>query len=168
MGASLDVRLCSGSQAALFVPQLWQRLTPRRRRYMVWDSGPAHGEAALRWFVAQADHALVAWMDGDILGLAWVQPLVRGARSCLLHMANVGGREPALSLGRAWLNTELPLLYDSLLAFLPVPFRHVRVLVEALDFKVVAVLPGGACLSMRGGRLVDAVLSQRELAGGHA
>ena len=168
MSADLQCKLLSGPQAALLVPALWEALSERRRRYMVWDAGPRHGVRALQWFVGLADHAIAGWQGDALLGLAWVQPLARGSRCGLLHMASAGSRQPVLNLGRAWLNAELPLYYDCLLAFLPVGFRHVRGIVTALGFWPVTTLPGGACLAMRGGRIEDAMMYQKNLVGGHA
>ncbi|MBQ9452368.1 MAG: hypothetical protein IJU65_03625 [Desulfovibrio sp.] len=160
-----DIRaqLLSGSQAALLVPDLWQALPPQRRRYMVWDAGHLQGPEMLRRFVGLANHAVAGWVDGQFLGIAWIMPLTTGSRCGLIHMACTGEAWQAVAFGRWWLREILPKHYDSLLAFLPVAFRHVRHIVEELAFHVVTRIPGGACLTMRNNRITDAVLYQRNL-----
>ena len=117
----------------------------------------------LRRFVGLAEHAVAGWIDDLFLGIAWIMPLTQGSRCGLIHMACAGEAWQAEAFGRWWLRDVLPEHYDSLLAFLPVAFRHVRRVVEALDFYVVTRIPGGACLTMRNNRITDAVLYQRNL-----
>lgn len=163
MTDDVQVKILTGHQAALLVPDLWFDLTAQRRRYMVWDSGAKHGPHTLAKFVALANTACAAWVNDEFLGIAWVIPLAQGSRCGLIHMACTGPRWQAEAIGNAWFKDVLPKFYDSLLAFLPLPFRHIRAMAEDMGFKQVTTIPGGACLTMRGNRIVKAVLYQKDL-----
>ena len=161
----VEVKIMSGSQAALLVPQLWVALPPKRRRYMVWDSGKSHGPDTLARFIGFATTACVGWVNGTLLGISWVIPLAVGSRCGLIHLACTGPRWQAEAIGNVWLRDVLPSEFDSLLAFLPVGFRHIRAMIEAMGFESIAHIPGGACLTMRGNRITDAILYQKNLRG---
>lgn len=162
-GDDVDIRPLSGQQAALLVPQLWAALSPQRRRYVVWDAANLHGPSALAKIVALGNVSIAAWVNGAILGIAWVIPLCTGSRCGLIHMACTGPRYQAEAIGNAWLSQVLPRHYDSLLAFLPLNFRHIRAMIEAMGFRIISRIPGGACLTMRGNRIVTSVLYQKDL-----
>ncbi|MBQ9536604.1 MAG: hypothetical protein IJU79_02315 [Desulfovibrionaceae bacterium] len=164
-----DVRVkgLTGSQAALLVPQLWHGLTPHRRRYMVWDAADQHGPETLARFVSLANVACAAWVNGQFLGLAWVIPLTYGSRCGLIHMASTGPRWQSEAIGNIWIRDVLPYHYDSLLAFLPVAFRHIRAMIEDMGFVRISTIPGAACLTMRNNRIMDAIMYQKDLRHGH-
>lgn len=159
----VDIQLLSGSQASALVPLLWQALTPQRRLYMVWDSGHLHGPDTLARFVGLASQAVAAWVNDQFLGISWVIPLAPKSRCGLIHLGCTGPRWQAEAIGRVWIRDVLPDYFDCLLAFLPVPFRHIRAMIQDMGFREISLIPGGACLTMRGDRIVDALLYQRDL-----
>lgn len=158
-----EIKLLTGPQAALHVPLLWDALTPQRRRYAVWDAGKHHGPTILSQLVSLGNIACAAWLDGSLLGIAWVIPVCQGSRCGLIHMLSTGERWQAEAIGNVWIRNVVTHYYDSLLAFLPVPFRHIRSMIEDMGFREISRLPGGSCLTMRNNRITTAVLYQKDL-----
>ncbi len=161
-----EIKLLTGSQAALLVPSLWETLTPQRRRYAVWDAGKHHGPTMLRQLVGLGNIACAAWLGGELLGIAWIIPLCQGSRCGLIHMLSTGPRWQSETIGNVWIRNVVPHYYDSLLAFLPVSFRHIRSMIEDMGFREISRLPGGSCLTMRSNRITTAVLYQKDLING--
>lgn len=163
-GDDVDVRMMTGPQAALLAPELWHVLPPRVRDIMLWDLAMSSRERMLSTFLEFADVALVAWLNGQMLGMSWVQPISLGARSGILHMATDAPRWQILALARVWINVYLPERYDSLVCFLPLQFRHMRAMVEELGFTEATRIPGAIRLTERK-RTVTAVMYQLNLGG---
>lgn len=142
--SQVSCRLLSGQEAAALAPAIWAHLDARRRRMLFWDVPPERREALLSQHLGMADVAGLALVDGVPAGLSWV---LRQGDSGLIHMTYWKDGDSAREIGRLFLDQLAERGYRSLLAVLPVPFRHIRRYVADIGFRRIGILPGGAPLA---------------------
>ncbi len=160
MTRSSDLRLLSGPEAAVWAGHLWTALGSRVRRVLLWDA-PEDRKAGLFAECLRRSALVGIARHGDALeALAWMAALGPGSRCGVMHFAFV---RTCAALGTAcdFLDrADAAGCFDTLLALLPVPFRHARNFARNCGFHDLARLPG-ACFLAAHGRVVDGVLMQR-------
>ena len=146
--------IISGMEAGHLVRNIWRHVNARRRRMLFWDIAVSNKEDLFARCLSQADVAGLGMSAGQTVGLAWV---IRQGNSGSIHMTAWCDGATARIIGKMFLRKLAKLGYSSLLAVLPVPFRHIRRYVADIGFERAGVLPGGAPLAAWG-RYADAEL----------
>lgn len=152
-----EIRIMSGCVAACLAPQIWTAMGARERRIMLWDLAPERRAGLFPDALRAASVAGLAWERGALCGLAWIVPLSPGSRCGLIHFCFLR-RAGAEAVARRFLDSvRRSGRFDSLLAVLPVVYRHARSFALGLGFADLGALPG-ACWLAAQSRAVDGVL----------
>lgn len=150
---SSEIKVVTGSEAACLLPQVWPMLDVKRRDMLLWDVAPQLKARLFPKYLAAADVACLVWCDGQVVGLAWVFGMGRHTRCGVIHMTFWGEAEEARVLGRAFLQRFARDGWQSVLAMLPVPFRHMRRYVADIGMTCMGRLPGACVLAGHNNRV---------------
>lgn len=165
------LEVISGPQAACLAPWLWDALGRGRvRDALLWDVEPQDRREFFGMSLHRATLAGVAFgRTSDLAGLAWVIPLLgggSGSGGCgVIHIGMVEQRY-RMDICTAFLEQARG-HFASLLALVPVPYRHIRALARELGFVDMGRVFRACCLAGRG-RLVDGVFLKLEFREGDA
>ncbi len=151
--------LANGPQAACLGSLLWDALGERGQRVMLWDVPPHRRARIFSATLRNSGVVGLAWEKEMLAGLAWVTPIMPGARCGMIHFCFTR-QEQAAPLAHEFLaRLEASRRFDSLVAFLPAVYRHARRFAQAAGFVELGILPGACRLvTATGAKLGPAVL----------
>lgn len=144
------------------IARFWARLGPKRQAVCAWDVEEGQRLQELTEALESFGCLPFRGEDGEIYLLAWIRPLGPEAATGLIHFANAGTRDEALTCWPAVRDYARRLGFTCLLAWLPVCFRHARAFARDIGFRNCCRLPRAAWLASRG-RCGDAEMLCREI-----
>ena len=134
----------SGSQAACLAPWIWSAMTPRLRSVMLYDVSPKARARIFPEALRRSSVAGVAWDDGELAAVSWIEPLFPEARCGVIHFCFMRPKR-AERIARKFLALVAESRrFDTLMAFLPALYRHARAFAKRVGFEELGVF-AGAC-----------------------
>lgn len=150
----------SGNQAASLAPLVWSALGARGQRAILWDVDPEHRTALFVQALRRAELVHLAWdrQTNALYSVVWIVPLMADSRCGVLHFCCTR-HAPARALAEDFLcQPELVQRFDSLMGFVPVPYRHARRFAADVGFEELGIFPGACWMAAQGKVVPGAVL----------